>query len=92
MVFTATEFTDARKIEHDGDAHTDTYYPTDSIYVISTLGYYDADKVYQTDHKDTLKVVSYSFVNQYGEPLIWDNNRYVSSTAKADKKDAACCY
>ena len=87
LVFTATEFAREREIKHNETTHKDTYIPTDSIYVISTLGYYDGD-TYKTDHKDTLKVVSYSFVNQYGEPLIWNENRYVSSTNKnvaADK-------
>ena len=41
---------------------------SDSIYVISTLGYYNANGIYDTT-LDTLKVVSYSFINQYNEPL-----------------------
>ena len=42
---------------------------SDSIYVISTLGYYNANGIYDTT-LDTLKVVSYSFINQYNEPLM----------------------
>ena len=86
LVFTATEFAREREIKHDKTTHKDTYIPTDSIYVISTLGYYDGD-TYKTDHKDTLTVVSYSFVNQYGEPLVWNGNRYVSSTEKSVAAD-----
>lgn len=41
---------------------------SDSIYVVSELGYFDAKDVYQK-RLDTLKVVAYSFINQYNEPM-----------------------
>ena len=84
LTFTATEYAAARKIEHDKvDTHKDTYVPTDSIYVISTMGYYSGNDYKVT--KDTLKVVSYSFVNQFTEPLVYDNNRYVSKVYKNEE-------
>ena len=81
LTFTATKYDAARKIEHNATDHTDTYYPTDSIYVISNLGYYDGNTYKET--QDTLKIVSYSFVNQWNEPLVYNNEgtssaRYVS--------------
>ena len=81
LTFTATKYDAARKIEHNATNHTDTYYPTDSIYVISELGYYEGND-YKTT-KDTLKIVSYSFVNQWNEPLVYgdaysSSARYVS--------------
>ena len=82
LEFTATEYAAARTKKHldeEGEGHTDMYYPSDSIYVISTIGYYDGN-TYKEDCKDTLKVVSYSFVNQFIEPLIWneDEQKYES--------------
>ena len=69
------------------DDHTDKYFPTDSIYVISHMDYWNADDEEYQKTADTLKVVSYSFVNQYGEPLVYNNNddRLKSSV----NKDAA---
>ena len=81
LIFTATEYAAARKIDHDKvNTHKDIYVPTDSIYVISTMGYYSGKDYKET--KDTLKVVSYSFVNQFTEPLVYDKNRYVSQVYK----------
>ena len=85
LTFTATEYAATRKYEEK--ASTNKYTPTDSIYVISKLGYYDEYGVQQYT-LDTLKIVSYSFVNQWGEPLKYNNNRYVSYVNKnvnADK-------
>ena len=85
LTFTATEYAATRKYEEK--ASTNKYTPTDSIYVISKLGYYDEYGVQQYT-LDTLKIVSYSFVNQWGEPLKYKNNRYVSYVNKnvnADK-------
>ena len=80
LVFTATEYANPRKVEHND--HVDVYTPSDSIYVISTLGYYD-DKGVQKYDKDTLKIVSYTFVNQYNEPLRYGNSdRYESVVYK----------
>ena len=82
LVFTATEYADARSKELKGTRYQ--YNPTDSIYVISTLGYYNAELEDYDVVSDTLKVVSYSFVNQWGEPLLFngDGNKYESSTDK----------
>ena len=52
------------------DDHTDKYFPTDSIYVISHMDYWNADDEEYQKTADTLKVVSYSFVNQWNEPLV----------------------
>ena len=41
---------------------------SDSIYVVSELGYFDAKGEYK-ERLDTLKVVAYSFINQYNEPM-----------------------
>ena len=82
LVFTATEYADARSKELKGTRYQ--YNPTDSIYVISTLGYYNAELKDYDVVSDTLKVVSYSFVNQWGEPLLFNGtgNKYESSTDK----------
>ena len=88
LTFTATEYAAERAIKHDKNTHTDTYCPTDSIYVISTLGYFEGN-TYKTT-KDTLKVVSYSFVNQWNEPLTYSeegsSSRYVSQVYKNPSK------
>ena len=80
LVFTATEYADARSKELDETRYK--YYPTDSIYVVSTLGYYNAELKGYDVVSDTLKVVSYSFENQWGEPLSFNviGNKYESST------------
>ena len=80
LVFTATEYADARSKELDGTRYQ--YNPTDSIYVISILGYYNAELKDYAEVSDTLKVVSYSFENQWGEPLSFNvtGNKYESST------------
>ena len=82
LVFTATEYADAKKrVETPG--HGYKYIPSDSIYVISQIDYIKADGNVGHD-LDTLKVVSYSFVNQWGEPLIYAGikDKYVSSVNK----------
>ena len=82
LVFTATEYADAKKrVETLG--HGYKYIPSDSIYVISQIDYIKADGNVGYD-LDTLKVVSYSFVNQWGEPLIYAGikDKYVSSVNK----------
>ena len=67
-------------IAHDQKRDKD-HAVTDSIYVVSTIGYYnDAIKSYDVV-LDTLKVVSYTFKNQYNEPL------YVAGTAEGFSKD-----
>ena len=79
LVFTATEYADAKK-RVETPVHGYVYVPSDSIYVVSEIGYINAKNEYKTD-KDTLKVVSYSFVNQWNEPLIYAGikDKYVSS-------------
>ena len=82
LVFTATEYADAKKrVETPG--HGYKYIPSDSIYVISQIDYIKADGNVGHD-LDTLKVVSYSFVNQWGEPLIYAGikDKYVSNVNK----------
>ena len=86
LIFTAEEHAGKFEIKEDEKTHLNNYIPTDSIYVISTLGYYnEKTKKYDTT-KDTLKVVSYSFTNQYGEPLIYNDTKdqYESNTTKKE--------
>ena len=85
LTFTATEYSDAKK-KVETPVHGYAYVPSDSIYVISRFGYINDRNEYKDDAVDTLKVVSYSFVNQWGEPLVHDGTKYVSSTNK--KADA----
>ena len=73
LTFTAKEYSEESKVVRQDD-HTDWYYPTDSIYVISTMNYWDADEESYIPVKDTLKVVTYSFVNQWNEPLVYEEN------------------
>ncbi|WP_455640316.1 hypothetical protein, partial [Parabacteroides sp.] len=58
----------------------DKHAVTDSIYVVSTIGYYNAAINNYDVVLDTLKVVSYTFKNQYNEPL------YVASTVEGFTK------
>ena len=51
--------------------HQYEYYPADTIYVISKLGTYDAKKKDYVPVEDTLKVLAYTFVNQWNEPLAY---------------------
>lgn len=55
-------------VDFVGAKNTKDNVASDSIYVVSTLGYFDAKGDYQTT-LDTLKVVSYSFINQFNEPM-----------------------
>ena len=52
------------------NVHKYVYTPADTIYVVSTLGYCNAKGKYDTK-LDTLKVLAYSFVNQWNEPLAY---------------------
>ena len=52
------------------EKHVYEYYPADTIYVISELGTYTTTKGYYTV-EDTLKVLAYTFVNQWNEPLTY---------------------
>ena len=51
--------------------HAYEYYPADTIYVVSELGYYNTKKKEYDTKLDTLKVLAYSFVNQWNEPLAY---------------------
>ena len=55
----------------DTDVHKYVYTPADTIYVISKLGYYNTKKKVYDTKLDTLKVLAYSFVNQWNEPLAY---------------------
>ena len=75
LEFAAVDFTGAKNVEKNT--------VSDSIYVVSTLGYYKANGEYDTT-LDTLKVVAYSFINQYNEPLklgkdVENQDAYVSN-------------
>ena len=85
LSFTATEYSAARKAVYNKNNQL-VKTPTDSIYVISKLGYYNAtSKKFETT-PDTLKIVSYSFVNQYGEPLVY-NSKVAAYQAWTEKDE-----
>ena len=72
LVFNLKKYNAARNLNDENkDTHVYTYHPTDSIYVISKLGFYNTKKKDQDFKYDTLKVVTYSFVNQFTEPLMY---------------------
>ena len=84
LTFTATEYSAPRNLKDEQPNHSYNYVPTDSIYVISYLGKIKDGK-YDGTTADTLKVVSYSFVNQWNEPLIYNPiaDKYQSQVYKA---------
>lgn len=94
LTFTAVEFAAPYTVKEDESTHKDEYTASDSIYVISKLGYIKANGDY-AETLDTLKVVSYAFINQYNEPLILGedadkNEAYVSlATTKYNTLEAA---
>ncbi len=72
LVFNLKKYNAARDLnDEDKNTHEYTYHPTDSIYVISRLGFYNTKTKEQDFKYDTLKVVTYSFVNQFTEPLMY---------------------
>ena len=72
LVFNLKKYNAARNLNDENkDTHVYTYHPTDSIYVISRLGFYNTKTKEQDFKYDTLKVVTYSFVNQFTEPLMY---------------------
>ena len=87
LIFTAKEYSAARQLKVEDKNHNYWYVPTDSIYVISELGYFDDDKKPQTT-KDTLKIVSYTFVNQYTEPLKYNDDQENRLESDVYAKDA----
>ena len=69
LVFNIKKYNETRDLKDEQADHTYNYHPTDSIYVISNLGFYNTKtKKYDTT-QDTLKVLAYTFVNQFNEPL-----------------------
>ena len=90
LIYTAKEYSAARQLMvEDKDDHSYSNFSSDSIYVISTLGYFDGDEYKGNDYKDTLKIVSYTFVNQYTEPLVYNSTegRYESDVMWNDPDD-----
>ena len=93
LVFNVKKYNAARDLNDEQDDHTYLYHPSDSIYVISTLGYYDTKAKEQAYVQDTLKVVAYSFVNQFTEPLMYgkvdgvEKNCYYSDVYANDEKE-----
>ena len=78
----------AREAKEDtDDRYRDFYYPTDSVYVISTLGYCktwaDGSKTYEQSN-DTLKIASYSLqnvtYNEYIQEYMSDTEYYACNS------------
>ncbi|MBE6302195.1 MAG: hypothetical protein E7085_10175, partial [Parabacteroides distasonis] len=87
LTFTAKEHARARAEKENTNIHKSEYFATDTIYVISTMGYYDEELAEKNGYGynmvyDTLKVLSYTFTNQYGEVLKYGANMYTSATPK----------
>ena len=92
LVFNMKKYSAERNLKDEQSDHTYKYHPTDSIYVISKLGFYNTKTKKQEYKSDTLKVVTYSFVNQYNEPLMYgavtgaEKDCYYSDVYKTDDK------
>lgn len=88
-VWTTTAHNAARRFYED--KYVDMVTPSDSIYVIRLLGYWNADDEVQDYVSDTLKVVTYSFTNQYNEQLWYDadKNTFFANKEKKDGKFVA---
>ena len=69
LVFNIKGYTEERKFNDEQADHSFDYHPTDSIYVISNLGFYNAKTKEYDTKQDTLKIIAYTFVNQFNEPL-----------------------
>ena len=82
-VWTATEYAAPYTAKENPATYEMEYTKSDSIYVISSLGYWNAKKEKQEVVLDTLKVVAYSFTNQYGEPMKYENGKYIADKEKA---------
>ena len=98
LVFNIKKYNAERNLKDEQDNHTYDYHPTDSIYVVSTLGFYNTKTEKYDTKKDTLKVLAYSFVNQFNEPLngllptdasTAEDWAYVSDVYKKDKEKYA---
>ena len=90
LVFNIKKYNAARDLKDEQEDHTYDFHPTDSIYVVSKLGFYNTKTKQQDYTLDTLKVVTYSFVNQYVEPLMYgpvstaEGYAYYSDVYKTD--------
>ena len=62
----------AEKKEYENAAYQDKAKRSDSIYVVNKLYFWNAEDEIQDYIEDTLKVVTYSFVNQYNEKLFYN--------------------
>ena len=69
LVFNIKKYNAARDLKDEQADHTYNYHPTDSIYVVSNLGFYNTKTKKYDTKQDTLKVLAYTFVNQFNEPL-----------------------
>ena len=87
MTFSAKEYNKYQgsdeSVKLSSDGYSYEYIPTDTIFVISKLGKLKDGK-YDGESADTLKVLSYSFVNQWNEPLVYNlkGNKYESVANK----------
>ena len=70
LVFNIKKYNAARDLKDEQENHTYDYHPTDSIYVVSNLGFYNTKTKKYDTAQDTLKVLAYTFVNQFNEPLV----------------------
>ena len=87
LTFSAKEYNKYQgsdeSVKLSSDGYSYEYIPTDTIFVISKLGKLKDGK-YDGESADTLKVLSYSFVNQWNEPLVYSpkGNKYESVANK----------
>ena len=71
LAFSVKKYDGKYERKENTTTHKYEYHPADTIYVVSELGYYNTkDKAYDTK-LDTLKVLAYTFVNQWNEPLAY---------------------
>ena len=71
LEFSVKKYDGKYEKKENKDSHTYEYYPADTIYVVSELGYYNTKKKAYDTKLDTLKVLAYTFVNQWNEPLAY---------------------
>ena len=71
LEFSVKKYDGEYKKTENTDVHKYVYTPADTIYVVSTLGYYNTKTKDYDTKLDTLKVLAYSFVNQWNEPLAY---------------------
>lgn len=80
MIFTAKEWNASAKdnSDFDEDGELINYVPSDSIYVISEMQEWNAAKKKFEPKADTLKVLVYSFTNEFGEGLMYWDDKFVA--------------